>query len=68
MSDLQVFHATRHAAKSGARDKDGRLNALGRELIIAAMVDAEHKAAAGDPLAQRIVVQIGSMMPHLINA
>jgi hypothetical protein len=68
MIDLQVFYSTRRAAKYEAENTDAGMIALGRDFAIDAMVKAEHKAAEGDPLAQRVVVQIGSMMPHLINA
>lgn len=68
MRDTQILHSTIRAVRAERQNKYSGLAALGRDMAIDAMVEAEHKAAEGDPLAQRIVVQIGSLMPHLINA
>lgn len=68
MRDTQLLHSTIRAVRAERRYKYSGLEAFGRDMAIDAMVEAEHKAAQGDPMAQRIVVQIGALMPHLINA
>ena len=42
-------------------------NFIGRQMCIELMIDAEFHARLGDHIAQRLFVQIGSLMPHLIN-
>ena len=68
MRDSQILHSTIRAVRTERKHKYGGLEAFGRDMAIDAMVEAERKAAEGDPMAQRIVVQIGALMPHLINA
>lgn len=67
MRDIDILLATMGAVRAERRNKYTGLEVFGRNLAIDAMVEAENKAEKGDPLAQRIVVQIGSLMPHLIN-
>lgn len=68
MRDSELIHYAIGAVRSERNQKYSGLEVFGSYMAIDAMVEAEQKAAEGDPLAQRIVVQIGSLMPHLINA